>query len=572
MKAEFDLVVRHALIVDGTGTDPVVGDVAVRGGRVAAIGRVDGRGGLEVEARDCVVTPGFVDPHTHYDAQLFWDGSATPSSCHGVTTVVAGNCGFTLAPLKAQDADYTRRMMSRVEGMSVEALERGVPWSWQSFGEYLDSLEGSIAVNAGFLVGHCALRRYVLGDDANRRPAAPDEVGAMARLLGESLRVGGLGFSTSRSTTHSDGDGQPVPSRLASPEEVLALCGAVGAHEGTFLEAIVPGCLTGFQDDEVELLASMSATAGRPLNWNLLTVLETSGMTVDRQLAPSRRAREVGGRVVALTMPVLADITMSFDTFCGLWHLPGWADVLDRPVAEKARLLRDPEVRARLLDAARPSRFSYHADFAIYRIGETYSARNAELEGRLVGDIAPEWGMDPFECIVEIVARDDFKTVLWPSRGDSDETWERRRVLWDHEDVMLGGSDAGAHLDRTLGSVYPTMFLRDALHGRKLVTLPRAVQMMTDVPARLFGLRDRGRIALGNRADLVVLDPATVGAGPARRLHDLPGGAVRLSAVSNGIRHVFVNGVEAVVDGQPTGATAGTVLRSGRDTETVPTR
>jgi N-acyl-D-aspartate/D-glutamate deacylase len=572
MTSDFDLVIRGALVVDGSGEDPFGADVGVRAGRVSAIGSVEGVGDREIDADGAILTPGFVDPHTHYDAQLFWDGAATPSSCHGVTTVIGGNCGFTLAPVHAWDAEYTRNMMSRVEGMSVEALRRGLPWSWDNFGQYLDALEGKIAVNAGFLVGHCALRRYVMGDEANTRAAATHEIAMMERLLEDSLRAGGLGFSTSRSTTHTDGDENPVPSRLASEDEVLSLCKIVGQREGTFLEAIVQGCVTGFQDDEVELLANMSAIAGRPLNWNLLSVLEENKMSIEGQLGPSRRARELGGRVVALTMPVLADITMSFETFCGLFHLPGWAQVLRLPSEEKARRLRDRSVRADLLAAASTSRFSYHADFANYRVGETYSAANEGLESRRVGDIAGEWGVDPFECIVEIVARDDFKTVLWPSRGDSDGTWARRRALWDEADVMLGGSDAGAHLDRTLGSVYPTAFLYDTLRGRRLVSLERAVQMMTDVPASLFGLRHRGRVEVGNFADLVVLDPATVGSGPARRLHDLPGGGVRLHAESTGVLHVFVNGVESVVDGNSTGANAGTVLRSNRDTETVKTR
>jgi N-acyl-D-aspartate/D-glutamate deacylase len=571
-----DYAIRGGTVVDGTGAPPFRGDVGISGDRIVEVAPAGGlrdRAATEVDGDGLVVTPGFVDAHTHYDAQLWWDGFATPSSQHGVTTVFGGNCGFTLAPLHAEDGDYIRRMMARVEGMAIPALEQGAPWSWESFGDFLGGLDGRVAVNAGFMVGHCALRRYVMGPAAVEREATPDEVQAMVTVLRASLDAGGLGLSTTRSSTHSDGDGNPVASRLASVEELLALCTAVGKHEGTALEGIVEGCLKGFSDEETDLLARMSAAAGRPVNWNVLNVSGRHRDHAEHQLAPSRRAREIGGRVVALTMPVHAEMNMSFGSFCALWLIPGWSALLDVNPEERARNLADAATREQMLAAAKGTPFSRLTRFEHYRIGDTVAPDNKALEGRFVSDIAAERGLDAFECLAQIVTSDGFKTVLWPMPADDGaEDWALRAELWDDPDVLLGGSDAGAHLDRMLGSSYPTRFLADCLRGRRLVSLERAVQLMTDDPARLFGLRDRGRLAAGAYADVVVLDPETVDSGPARRVWDLPGESMRLTAASTGVRHVLVNGREAITDGEPTGTLAGTVLRSGRDTESVPTR
>ncbi|MBO0731944.1 MAG: amidohydrolase family protein, partial [Acidimicrobiaceae bacterium] len=508
-----------------------------------------------------------------YDAQLYWDGYATPSSGHGVTSVIGGNCGFTLAPLRSRDADYTRRMMAKVEGMPLEALEHGVDWSWETFGEYLGGLDGRIGVNAGFMVGHCALRRYVLGDEAVERTSTEEEVEQLVGLLRQSLEAGGLGLSTSRSSTHNDGDNRQVPSRAASEDELLRLCDVVGDFPGTSLEAIVEGCLRGFSPEEVELLAQMSARAARPLNWNVLTVAAGNEQRVAQQWGPSRRAREIGGRVVALTMPVFADNNMSLGTFCALWLIPGWHDILALPFDEKTAKLRDPAVREEMTRAAKGTVFERLADFSNYRIGDTFNPANKRFEDRLITDIAAEKGMDPADALIDITSADEYKTVLWPlPAGDTDADWAARREVWDEPDALLGGSDAGAHLDRMLGSPYPTRFLADTLRGRRLLPLERAVQLMTDVPARLFGLQDRGRLVEGAFADVVVFDPATVDSGPARRVYDLPGDSLRLTSASTGVCRVFVNGKVTIVDGETAGALPGRVLRSGRDTTTAPIR
>ncbi|MEU2270284.1 D-aminoacylase [Streptomyces olindensis] len=573
-----DHVIKGATVVDGTGAPAYTADVGISDGRVAVIGRVTEGAHTSEDATGLVLTPGFVDPHTHYDAQLFWDPYATPSLNHGVTTVAGGNCGFTLAPLnpeRPEDADYTRRMMSKVEGMALVALEQGAPWNWHSFGEYLDALEGRIAVNAGFMVGHCALRRYVMGPEAVGGQPSAAQLDAMVRLLRDAMDAGAWGLSTTQSRSHSDGDGQPVASRHARPAELLALSRAVGEHEGTQIEAIVAGCLDQFSDAEIDLFAEMSAAAGRPLNWNVLTIDAAVPERVPRQLLASERARKAGGRVVALTMPILTPMNMSLGTFCALNLIPGWGPILSLPVPERIEKLRDADVRAEMLRRANSKEagvFRRLADFGRYVIGDTYSEANAGLTGRVVRDIAEERGQEPFACLVEICAHDGLRTVLWPMPPDNDPaSWALRAQTWRHEDVLLGGSDAGAHLDRMCGAPYTTRFLGDCLRGRKLVRLEQAVRMLTDDPARLFGLRERGQVREGWHADLVLFDPERIDAGPATLVHDLPGDSPRLDSRALGVRAVWVNGVETIRDDVVTGAVPGRVLRSGRDTETVST-
>ncbi|MFC6984135.1 amidohydrolase family protein [Streptomyces cirratus] len=370
--------------------------------------------------------------------------------------------------------------------------------------------------------------------------------------------------------------GRPVASRHAGPAELLALSRAVAEHEGTQLEAIVAGCLDQFSDEEIDLLVEMSAAAGRPLNWNVLTIDASVPERVPRQLVPSERARRAGGRIVALTMPILTPMNMSLGTFCALNLIPGWGGILALPVPERIAELRDPDVRAEMLrraDSKEAGVFRRLADFGRYVIGDTYSKENEGLSGRVVNDIAAERGQDAFHCLVEICANDDLRTILWPMPTDNDPaSWALRAQTWQHEDVMLGGSDAGAHLDRMCGAPYTTRFLGDCLRGRRLVPLEQAVRMLTDDPARLFGLRERGRIAEGFHADLVLFDPQRIEAGPATLVHDLPGNSPRLDARAVGIVSVRVNGVETIRDDQVTGAVPGTVLRSGRDTRTVSTR
>jgi N-acyl-D-aspartate/D-glutamate deacylase len=568
-----DYVIRSGTVIDGTGGPARQADVGIRDGRIVAVGSVEESGETELDATGYMVAPGVIDPHTHYDAQLFWDPSASPSNLHGVTTVIGGNCGFTLAPINAEDADYIRQMMAKVEGMPLTALEQGVPWNWSSFEEYLAALEGNLGVNAGFLVGHCALRRKVMGAARADEVASDEEIADMRALLGQSLEAGGLGFSSSQSRTHSDGDGRPITSRHADRREMLAFCEEVAAHEGTTLEYITNGCLDSFSPEEVDLMTAMSVTAQRPLNWNVLTVDARSADRIEHQLSASSAAAAAGGQIVALTMPTLVPMNMSFRTHCALFLIPGWGDVMGLPAEERMATLADPAVRALLDERARSKEagvFRGLARWGTYVIGDTYNPANDGCAFRTVDEIAAERGTAPFDTLLDIVLADDLRTVLWPNTDDGDEsTWTMRAQIWSDPRAMVGGSDAGAHLDRMCGSSYPTAFLDDCLRGRQLVSVESAVHMMTGQPAQLFGLRERGIIAEGMSADVFVFDPATVGSEPARLVHDLPGDTPRLFAGSRGVVRVLVNGVETIRDGEPTGAVPGRLLRSGADTASV---
>ncbi|HYN33562.1 MAG TPA: amidohydrolase family protein, partial [Ilumatobacteraceae bacterium] len=437
----------------------------------------------------------------------------------------------------------------------------------------LARLDGGISVNAGFLVGHCAIRRYVMGGEAVGQAATPEQVDAMRTELAAAIRAGALGFSFTNSTSHSDGEGEPVASRWATPDELIALCAETGRHEGTTLEGIVPGCLDRFADDEIELLGLMSAAANRPMNWNVLTVDAREPERVPRQMQAFDRAAELGGRVVALTMPVQVPMNMSLLTFCGLWLLPGWQSILGVPVPERIERLLDADTRIRLLENSQSPEagvFRRLADWADYVVGDTYSVANTGLKGRTVRDIANERGTSSFGTFLDISIADDLRTVWWPTPQDDDaESWRMRAELWNDPRAMIGGSDAGAHLDRMCGAPYPTRFIADCLRGRKLVPVEQAIRMMTSAPASLFGLRDRGVLREGAFADIVIFDPATVGSEEATLVADLPGESARLTAGSFGVDRVLVNGVAIVEHSRATGAVPGTVLHSGRDTYTV---
>jgi len=570
----YDLIIRNGAIIDGTGAPARPGDIAVKDGRIAAIGTLSGGAATTIDAEGKLVAPGFIDPHTHYDAQLFWDGYATPSSLHGVTTIICGNCGFTLAPLRPQDADYLRRMMAQVEGMPLEALEQGLPWDWSSFGDFIGNFDGKLGVNAAFMVGHSAIRRMVMGSDATGNTATAAQVEQMIGLLHDALAAGALGFSTSLSFTHIDGDGKPVPSRYADwAAEVLPLTRAVKDHPGTTLEFIVDGCIGRFNDDEIKLMIAMSAGAERPLNWNVLQIKASDREHYEHQLSASREGARQGAHIRALTMPVHVPMCLSFLTHCALHLLPGWGEILRLPVDARIEALKDPAVRLKMMeDARRPEAGTLASlvNWSRYTIGSTFSAENEGLNGRNLGAIAAERGIDPTDCLFDIVIADGLRTVLWPNvADDSPESWAFRSEAWSDKHILIGGSDAGAHLDRMSGAAYPASFVEDCLRGKRLVPVERAINLMTKVPAELFGLVDRGELREGFKADIVILDPQRVGTSEVERAVDLPGGAWRLTSFPKGVDHVFVNGVEIVREGKTTGELPGQVLRSGQDTITV---
>jgi N-acyl-D-aspartate/D-glutamate deacylase len=564
-----DLIIRNGTVVDGTGAPGRHADVAIKDGRIAAIGDVDDSAARTIDAEGKVLAPGFVDIHTHYDAQVFWDTTLSPSPLHGVTTVIGGNCGFTIAPLGPEHAEYLLHMLARVEGMPVGALEQGVPWDWQSFGEYLDKIDGTLAPNAGFLVGHSTIRRVVMGERATKGEATPDDLVAMQQLLDASLAAGGMGFSSSWARTHNDAAGDMVPSRYATEEEILSLCRVVRDRPGTTLEFIP--CVGLLEDFAPGILTEMSLAANRPVNWNVLFVGKGSEAATEHNLAASDYAAARGARVLALTMPAAPSPRICFDSGFLLDTIPGWEKPMALPHDEKKAMLASVEGRKMLADAAlQPSTGFKVSDWGIYVINETFAPENKQWEGKQVSEIAKTRGVDPFDALCDIVVADDLMTGFgFPTRPDDDETWQARMRVWRDGRAVVGASDAGAHLDFLATFNYATILLGKPVRERKLMPIEEAINLLTDIPARLYGLKQRGRLAEGWHADVVVIDPETVGAQPVRMRFDLPTGAPRLYGGADGIDHVIVNGSEIVDHGEFTDARPGTLLRSGRDTESV---
>ena len=566
-----DLVIRDGLVVDGSGEPGRGADVGIRDGRVVAVGDIAEPARRTISADGLTVAPGVIDVHTHYDAQLYWDHAATPSCFHGVTTVLGGNCGFTLAPHPG--GDYLMRLMARVEGIPLSALEAGLPWDWTSFADWLSRLDGRLAVNAGFLCGHSALRASIMHGAAAERAATSDEVERMVGLLHQSLQVGALGFSSSQTVNHNDGDGRPVPSRFATADELLTLAGAVAAHPGTSVEWISSGVLNGFTEDEVNLLCGLSLASNRPVNWNALGVTATEPQAHWERLDASTVAASRGASVVALAVPVAVSTRLSFLHGFILDGLPGWKEVLSLPEGQRMTALLDPAVRSRLAAGAvapEAGLLRELVDWDRVTVSETFSPDTAAFEGWDGRKLARSSGKTALDAILDIVVADRLRTGLQTAPlGDDAETWRMRAETWSDPRVVIGGSDAGAHLDILCGAVTSSVHLGTNVRERGLLSLEQAVHQLTDIPARLYGLRGRGRVTPGYWADLMIFDPATIGPGVIRTVADLPAGASRLYSDGVGVAHVLVNGTPIVSGGELSGDEPGTLLRAGRDTDTV---
>ena len=565
----YDVIIRNGNVIDGTGAPRRRTDLGIKDGKIATIGSIEGDAAQVIDATGKMVTPGFIDIHTHYDAQAHWDTTLSPSPLHGITTVIGGNCGFTIAPLAPEHGDYLMRMLARVEGMPLASLQQGVPWNWASFGDWLGQLDGTLAINTGFMVGHSAIRRLVMGTRSVGHEATAEEIEAMKQLLRNSIAEGGFGFSSSWATTHNDPTGQPVPSRHCSTDELIALSSVCSEFEGTSLEFIP--AVGRFAQDRIELIAAMSAAANRPLNWNLIAASTSPKQleVMENNLGASDYARAHGGKVIALTVPCPLTTRLSFENGFVLDALNGWREPMALPADEKIAMLADPARRRELAELAQgPSPLRGIAQWAVLTVGETFSADNEAYKGRTIGEIAAEQGREAFDVLCDIVVDDQLQTGLYsPVRGDDDETWKLRTQLWADERTMVGGTDAGAHLDLLTTFNATTSMLESAVKERDLISWELAVSYLTDAPAQMYGIQNRGRLAEGYHADVNVIDPERIALRKTEARYDLPGGAWRLYGGADGFDHVFCNGGEIVRNDEFTANRPGSVLRSGTDTK-----
>ena len=548
-----ELVIRGGTVVDGTGSAAFAGDVAVAGGRIVGTGR-GLSGARELDASGCVVAPGFVDIHTHYDAQVFWDPALTPSPWHGVTTVVAGNCGFSIAPLRAAHRELMIETLQNVEDMIPATLRAGVDWdSFETFGDYLDAVERrGVRLNFGAYVGHTAVRLWVLGDEAGDRAASPEEIGAMRRVVADALASGALGFASSSSPSHQGAGGRPVASRLGDLDELLSLVEPLrDARRGVI--ALLPGERVTIPDVFV-----VQRHSGRPLTWTPMLVM--AGFPHEEHLQSNHAARRAGQAVWAQTAvrPIVFDERL--DRPFVLNRLPSFARLSGASPSERAVAFGDEGWRAglRLELESRPMDWG--------SISVSACGRRPEVVGSTVLELAEAGATTPLDAMLDLALADDLGTRFSIPVANADPA--EVAPLLQADGVLLGLGDAGAHVGQLCDACFPTELLGTWVRDRGVLSVEAAVHKLTGEPASFLGLADRGTITEGCAADLCVFDPTTVGPGRLHRVRDLPAAGERVVADSGtGIRHVLVNGHPIRVDGADIDPAArpGSVLRSSPD-------
>jgi N-acyl-D-amino-acid deacylase len=559
-----DLVIRGALLCDGGGGEAVRGDLAVRGDRIAAVGRVPQRGDVELDAAGLVLAPGFIDVHTHYDCQLFWDPSASPSPWHGVTTVVMGNCGFTIAPCREADRDVLMRLLLFVEGMPLETLQAGIAWAWEDFDGYLGTLERrGVGPNVAAFVGHSAVRYRVMGRAALERAASAEERVRMADLVRAGMAAGAIGWSTSLSPTHFFGDGTPAPSRLADEKELLALAGVL-REVGRGVIELAPKSTIGPPADkaaEQHFFAELARASGGVVSW---APLHESPFAPGAAQQVLDEAAEYQARGLAVVPQVgCRPLEVRFDLLEPAFYLennPFWREIMARPRAERRRLFGMPEFRA---EVGRQRGFVAGLTRSW---GQLYcrlpaSASTVRWQDRSVVEIATAQGKPPLDAFLDLVIEDDLATQWGVVLLNGDE--KAVAALVRHPAGLLALSDAGAHVDTLCDQGFTTSLLGRFVRELGALRLEDAVRLLTSVPAERYGIRGRGRLTAGYSADLVLFDPTRVATRPTQVVHDLPGGQRRLLQGAEGVEYVFVNGEPLVERAVPVDRRPGRVLRGG---------
>jgi N-acyl-D-aspartate/D-glutamate deacylase len=558
MSEHFDLLIRGGRLVDGTGAPAFEGDLGIRDGRIAALGRVGGDADETLDAGGCVVSPGFVDIHTHYDAQILWDRMLTISPWHGVTTVVMGNCGFGIAPTRPEHRELILRTLESVEGMSFDALASGVgdDWPFETFPEYLDAIEkrGS-AINVGALVGHTPVRLSVMGQEAAEREASEDEIARMRQIVREALRAGALGFATSKAPTHMGFAGRPVPSRLASLAEIETLAGCLGEAGFGVMQATVG---RGLFLSEFE---AIHRATGRPVSWTALLAGIAGPDWHRRALEDNHKLQSQGVDVIPQVSCRPLNVEFQFKSPFPYESLSIFQPVSAADFEGRKRLYADPEVRAAFRE--RGNRGGIAGRWQDTVISEC--AEDPTLNERNVVEVAAERGVHPVDLVLDLALNSNLETRFRVAVANHDDA--QVAELLQHESVMLGLSDAGAHASQLCDACFSTHLLQHWVRETQVLELERAVHLLTERSAQVFGIHDRGRLAPGLAADVTIFDPDTVGCSPLRRVFDFPAGADRLVSDAAGIRAVIVNGVLIREEGHdrvdPDAALPGRLLRGG---------
>ena len=566
-----DLLIKNGLVVDGTGAEPYRGSVGVKDGRIVAVGDVKESAAKVLDVDGLAVAPGFWDVHTHYDAQLLWDPIATSSSWHGVTTVVMGNCGLTIAPCKPQDQEYIAKMLSRVEGMDLDVLKRTLPWSWESYGEYIDALEPHLGINAAILAGHSTIRRYVMGPESAERTATDAEVDEMKRALHECMEAGAFGFSTGRVITHADGDGKPVGSRVADLSEIYALAGVLRDFERGYVQLAVGPDFNKYSDEGRQRLSELARVSQRTVCINSITQSRQDPSGWRDVLRWMHDLDQEGRTIIALgnVLPRRLQFNLKFTNFFDRYAL--WQKVLLPDGKEKMKLLGDPGVRSRLRREMEEFDDPFFRQnpltwdrIALFR-GATESSKR--FEGKNLVEIGAALGKDPMDAMLDISLEENLETQFIQLTKQDEEVVS---TIFRSPHFLLEQSDAGAHVVTEVNTGFPTHVLGYWVRERQVMSLQEAVWRLSGLPAHELGVTGRGEIREGQAADLVVFDPESVSAGEGVFANDLPGGHPRLVQHAKGIVYTMVNGQMTLDHGSYTGAEGGIVLRANTNGASAP--
>jgi N-acyl-D-aspartate/D-glutamate deacylase len=561
----YDLVIKNGTVIDGSGLPRYRADIGVRAGRIVTIGRIREQASEVLDAEGQIVAPGFVDGHTHMDAQIFWDPLGQSSCFHGITTAVMGNCGFTLAPCAAADKDLVIRNLQRAEDLSPEAMEAGIKWQWTTFPEFLDCVESlPKGINYAGYIGHSALRTYVMGERAFEQQASETDLKAMEHELRDAIRAGAIGFTTSRSPSHETPDDRPVASRIASWNEVRRLVGVMGDLNAGIMELAGEGVDRapgdpGLHDYHVRL-RDLAVESGRPITFGVFSRRGVPDVW-RKYLALLDDTAAAGGRMFAQVHSRSLSALLSFRTQLPFDPLPVWKEFRGLPLAEQRRRLRDPQQRRRLVEAseARDDRRYIGTEARPAEYDWLFVFDSVEGPHRTVAEVARERGQHPAETMIDLALETDLKRFFLQPLANEDQDYALE--LMRHPRTVTTFSDSGAHVSQLMDSSLQSHLLSHWVRERQAFTLEEAVRMLTLVPATLWGFADRGLVREGMTADLVVFDPARIGAEMPEVVDDLPAGARRLVQRARGIAATVVNGQILLREGKHTGALPGRLLR-----------